>query len=666
MQTLTMQGIAELANVQRPVVSVWRKRYAAGAQSPHPPFPAPATDDPLQFHADEVVGWLAETGLGNNPAAGLESPLHSGDFANVAASPELASALLLLHHATGEAVTGLGAEAAVGLLSAHELTPVLDATTVVQALADRELCRSVDALVEAAFSGARVLDRLVDTFGAAGGTRAGEALTTDGARGLGAAVAEVLAAEPRTLVPLGAGGWHLALHAVRAMDEDARSRLSFATDRAVPWSTTVAEDVAVARALVASGCTPRTLASRTTADSLITRHAYLFQDCTADADALARGTEHVLQELAPDDLAIVVGAADLMTDPAGQRMRARLLAPNQRYVAPLRYVARLPKGLCRFAGRRRLAIWVFAPSAHELTIAAALGDGELNRALGSTIGADILAAAGSDEARRAHVFAAGVQRRTQIIARERSLVAGAPEPAPSISGGERLAAIWEHAATVTAERRAPTLLSQLDLEAGDAPRTAAIPLGAVPRDLARDLPGVRLPVELIGPRAAGAATIIGADEVRDPSLVGTRAIDRLELERAVPRARFTEPGDVIYVAAGGPAAWLDEDGGHVVAAPARILRCAPPRAGSNALIPAMVAADIAAQRGTDAKAWRLRHVPGSVAEEVGAFTERASAHRQQLLTELAALDALERELTTGIADGTLRAAPTTAKGPHHS
>ena len=73
MATITMQGIADLAGVKRPVVSMWRKRFADSGN----PFPAPLDNAKLKFDATEVGQWLRGTGHGNNPDAHLETLLHS-------------------------------------------------------------------------------------------------------------------------------------------------------------------------------------------------------------------------------------------------------------------------------------------------------------------------------------------------------------------------------------------------------------------------------------------------------------------------------------------------------------------------------------------------------------------------------------------------------------
>ncbi|BAS18310.1 hypothetical protein AHiyo8_pI66140 (plasmid) [Arthrobacter sp. Hiyo8] len=64
---MTLSDVAALAQVQRPVVSMWRKRSAGSIH----PFPQPAAlDGGLElFDADHIAAWLTVTGRGNNPEA---------------------------------------------------------------------------------------------------------------------------------------------------------------------------------------------------------------------------------------------------------------------------------------------------------------------------------------------------------------------------------------------------------------------------------------------------------------------------------------------------------------------------------------------------------------------------------------------------------------------
>ncbi len=65
---ITATDVAMIARVRRPVVTMWRKRYA-GTDA----FPAPDIDG--RFDAEGVVGWLSEHGRGNNPQPERTLPL---------------------------------------------------------------------------------------------------------------------------------------------------------------------------------------------------------------------------------------------------------------------------------------------------------------------------------------------------------------------------------------------------------------------------------------------------------------------------------------------------------------------------------------------------------------------------------------------------------------
>jgi len=73
--TLSLSDIARLAQVQRPVLSMWRRR-SIGSDAP---FPAPLDDVSAgeRFDAEDVVGWLEATGRGNNREVRSDAPAHT-------------------------------------------------------------------------------------------------------------------------------------------------------------------------------------------------------------------------------------------------------------------------------------------------------------------------------------------------------------------------------------------------------------------------------------------------------------------------------------------------------------------------------------------------------------------------------------------------------------
>ncbi len=64
---ISMQGIANLAEVKRPAVTQWQTRFPSTSATP---FPQPVETDPsMKFDAREVARWLIDTDHGNNAEA---------------------------------------------------------------------------------------------------------------------------------------------------------------------------------------------------------------------------------------------------------------------------------------------------------------------------------------------------------------------------------------------------------------------------------------------------------------------------------------------------------------------------------------------------------------------------------------------------------------------
>lgn len=656
MQTLTMQGIADLAQVRRPVVSVWRSRYPATSAAP---FPSPASDDALRFDAAEVAAWLATTGRGNNPDAGLESPLHSDALRRLENDLDRASALLLVHHLHAELLTGSDPASIAAHIDDAQVGAVLDAEVLRSALSDGLLRTAVDELAEAAFTGGRVLDRLVDRFTGTDGPWASEALTAPARELLGTIVAELHHADPKPFVPVGSGGLMLAGLLAEHLHEGERP-----TVLRRPEAPASAADLVAWRHLAAHGFPVGVLDADPGAAGDVRGRLHLLLAQSAPKHDLRVQIEQLLLELGPDDLLLVVGPAQLLTDRGGRHDRARLLAPSPGYAVPLRYVARLPGGLGRFGGRRRLALWVFGRPDSDRTVVGAHADAPLASAACSAIAADVAASIGGPADVLAHAFKASSVRSTQWLVRQEQFIVAADPQVPILPGGDRLARVWGLHDALVGTSPADDPLASVDLEAAAASPRSTVGLSeATSRLAAHDLAGARIDDDLLGAPAPGSVVVIGPDEIRDPGTIGSRGIDRIVLEREAPRARLTVPGDVVYVAVGGPAALVDDDGGHVVLTPARILRCWD-GAQDVRLLPSVVAADIAAQSGTDRHTWRLRAVPVEQARGLDALTSNLADRRRRLSDELRTLDDLERELVAGVADGTLNATlPTTPTTP---
>lgn len=625
-----MQGIADLARVKRPVVTMWRSRFTKSAN----PFPEPVatgTNARLVFDAAAVAAWLEQTGHGNNPDAQLESVLHSDLLLGPRGDLNRLSLLLLLQHWSGETLGELQPDAIRAFCAVAEARGFAFAGEVIEALADDTLRTSADTLAEAAFGGAGVLDRLVAQFASTQGVWREEALTRQAGKFFGELLLELSRSDDRALAPIGIGGIVLGGAILGLARNDDRVRIRFAEppvsfetpELAVAWRRVAAHGVLdeVEREPMA-GCCGLLMLPR------------------ADQNQFFSHVRESIVDLGEEDLLIVVGPAPLMIGAPGAATRRQFLVPHPAYMTPLRYAAQLPPGMMLTGGRAQLAIWVFGSHGSEWTV---FGDHSDETVLDPrTIAADISAAVSDRSDVRAHAFTRSTVRMSTQMLRSEDLAAILPGKG-SAEGGELLARIWENH---------NGLLDGIGLERARA-ASDRIPFLEANKQFGRDISGVRIPPTELEAPGPGAATVIGPEEVRDSGAERKRGIHRLRLELIAPRARYTEPGDVIYVAQGGPAAMVDRVGGHIVLAPARVFRCEPKPGKVRQLSPLVVAADICSMRTAARRDWRLRAVAPDQAVALDDAVRRVEARHAELLAELKSLDVLTDALIDGLAEGTI-------------
>ncbi|MEE1651378.1 hypothetical protein V1260_11355 [Brachybacterium sp. J144] len=648
MPTLTMQSIADLTRVRREVVSVWRTRSTGSAS----PFPPSLSEDELLFDAQQIADWLQATGRGKNPEAPLEVLLHSSRFEELRADPEAASTLLLLHHLSGGPLKNARAGDLAELLDRRRHELLIPWSQVEDLLAQDELVDSVDELAEAAFSGRAVIDRLIGSFTGPRGPWAAQALTPAGAALVVEILRGLLEPVPRRLDPRGEGGMLIATELAQALADEEQPLYG-----ADPEAAGTPESRAALRMLAAHAGIDQVFELSDLTDE--PHIALLHEQRAENPESFFEQIDSVLLDLGPSDIALVLGPSELLLDPLRDEtlraVRSRLLLPRPESPAPLRYAARLPKGLSRFGGRRRLALWAFGTAAShagtDWTVYGEHADTTLDDSARAAITADISAALAGGTALTAHAFLRSSRLATGAFVRRREL--WLPPAGDQIrSGGESLARLWE--------LDDGTLESRLEVRATDDQRIdPTVTWDVALRGLAREVLGTRLPVQAIGAPAPGSVVVIGPEEVRDPSRIGRRAVDRLVLEKTAPRSTMTLPGDVVFTAEGGAAAFVDDEGGHVLQAPARALRCRTEIRDLRVLHPRVVAADIAAQEGRDRRIWRLRTIPAEAVPVLDAVGPLLENRRADLRRRLESLDQLEDELIQAVAAGTLAATLTT-------
>lgn len=606
---VSMADVAFLARVQRPVVTVWRRRYAG---SPHP-FPDPVRAEPPRFDADQVLDWLGTTGLGNNPDPQTDLPalrLRTEEGLDAAGAAGISATLVLRALYGDDLLEELeGGRRAERLLAE---TGVIDDGAVLSDLPPADECVGVAALVEG------FLDQ---HFGA---LEAHDWLNAHVFRGAWPELAALLPAAPlaeliaRAAVALAEayGPWGI-------LDEQGT---------AVGWLDRLPPEWPGRVAFGGIGA--------------IARHARRMailqgQDAepgTGDGGFgvgvdLAFGeaslqTQARLAARSPARCRLVVGPARELCDPlTDDRIRDGVLRGGG-----VRAIVKLPAGLRATHPREHPALWLIAdrpeqPFEEHRTFVADLSGHRLDEALITDLVGDLLAAAGSPEVHGHRSWRLLRAIRTfHLLARGGSLVATPPaelpagrEPRPAAAHVLELA---ESCGLADGLRATPSQASPA------APVTVA---EAVGRRWVRELAGIRLPRNI----AAGALPVwrvVGGLPVRESRLDPLTAL-------ALSRSWLTEPGDV--VCSPGGHALIDETGGALVAYPARALRVL--RGGP--FTPQQVARAVeAAGPAGNRDVWWLRPLTPEGRGQLSAASGRIAERRRALLAELDQLQEFEDAL----------------------
>ena len=366
---MTMTDIAELARVQRPVPTTWRRR--------HSDFPAPIGGDESQprFVPQEVAAWLLATGLGKASREEIEQELSLFMLGGLVArydGPDLIAAmtaLLCLRFLAGETdplSDGAGDPVAAVRALARSVDPndgvVL---TEIRAIPPQAgwLVRQVDDLVEASWTCQAAFERVMAArhrFGA--GSLSTVAVAPDLAR----LIAELSGAADRArrgipvlVADLAAGPGDLLAAVAGVLGPDQPPVI--ATAEANPTLARL-----LRRRLLVHGIAERDLDVRTGSelpdgpaapDVIVTQVQYQPGEAR-DADAVLNVVGDVAVRLSAGRFGVVLGPASVLTGDflpysAEERARADLLAGDM-----VEAIIRLPRGLVPFRPAYETALWV--------------------------------------------------------------------------------------------------------------------------------------------------------------------------------------------------------------------------------------------------------------------------------------------------------------------
>ncbi len=687
---LSLSDIARLADVRRPVVSMWRQRPLAGQAFPSP-IGVVAGEE--RFDALEITDYLSATGRGNNREAGDDLAAHA-KLAQMTSLDETVAvdgltALLCLTAMTDTALGDLSAGALRDLAAEADPDDTFLRREITALGRELEpLAAHADALANASFSPRAAFERILSQHAQQVLPGHAAVTLTPAARSLVARAATALAADAGMETPL-------------FVDvTDSSGDLLLAT------SSAYAAELAPSLATVAFDSPTARLGRRR-----LRVHDQHRIDVSVDAAGdfsidgrAAEGAVHVLQlppagspglsdlavleavgelivQLADDSRVVVIGPASALTDgPVSadvDRARDAVLRSDR-----LRAAVRLPQGLLVRSPRRPLALWALGPAHPAVavrdrwTVVADVNDRPLDDAVIDGLVTDVMAAMTPDDRSanagllpseavidepdhvRGHRFR--FARRvptTSLLPGRKALVGRAIQPeatSGSPTGPEALA--------VTIDRLVDDLgcsspLAGLRVEAppplqGRGPARVGLTTvgnGMADGDL-RVIAGKRLNAGHVTTGREG-RVVIGPVEVIGQSPVGARRIDPLTFAGEYPSGRFTEPGDVIFSTSPRIGAFVDSVGGSVVQSPARILRIT--QAGRRRFLPAAIARDASAtpEAAKDWRRWRVRVMAGAPDVALTATMDTIRRERQALAARIATLDDLANALIDGVAGG---------------
>ncbi|MFD7161561.1 hypothetical protein ACFV9C_43740 [Kribbella sp. NPDC059898] len=612
--TLTLTNVALLARVSRPVVSMWRRRPRARGQ--FVPFPsAVATVGGIdRFDRDEVVGWLEQTGRGNNPEAREDAPALS--------IPESADAddvvtLLCLHAMSGTELAELDTAELHALAEQIDPADEILQREVYQLRADTDLFGYVDDLVGASYGVSDALARF----------ESGRLQRQAGERGLAEGVVELLC-KAGDAARAHLGGESIAL--VPPSDHRLASRLA----ERFP---------AILAGPSASGRELRRLAVIGGFEVIgEARGTVRVVSVVGESEAVALDAlDDLVVSLRPTDIGIALGSAAVLCDEltgSGEQRRAQTLRAGN-----LAMAIRLPRGLWKTAHRQSLAVWIVQGGRRTRSLRMADLTSESFDL--TDLASDISAALKLTEARAYRYARAGELA---------PVLAGGPVVPRGIravrlgtaSSTSHLDEI--HTATLTTNEPVPGY----DVTAAPAPGQVLLKQRSLGELVAAGHLAMKRGsrIDVTGQDREGTVRLLTAD-----ASVEDARLDPLDAVQLYPRATRTEPGDVIFRPRPRPLARVDLEGGALVASPSRILRLRPGATIGPQALAAII--NLLAPPGTDWQTWSVPDLHAREAEALDATLAGAAQYLANLRRHIQATHDLTTSLIRGVASGAVSIDP---------
>lgn len=672
---ISMPEIAELAGVQRPVVTVWRRRYNGS-------FPQPVGGDvgrPL-FDAGAVLDWLVATGRADRATAApdlrqyalwqLGAQLSPADFI------AYTTALICLRWLDQDEPLPSGAGWAADLADrARRVDPSdLLLRSEITALPDDAgwLVDAIDELVEAAWGCRPALERLLATRNRLNApTLYRDALTpnlarliaaTTGAREHAMVHGSVTVADPW------AGTGDLLTAVVGAVSEHGQP-IIFASTGSNELSRLLRRRLSVWD-LPGSDLDVRTRSGPPASfawRALVTALPYRPQE-SRNRERYLRFLARLAADLQAGQTAVVLGPTDLLADqmpPTNAGIRNEILRTDA-----VEAIINLPGGLMPFRPGYQTALWVLRRDESGRGQGRLLLGDVSDRRLTPQVVDDLVEDVTTW--RRDGYHPAAHRRALTTPVRVADLLSGQdsftgprrPELPEAINlRHTRVARVLELQTQLVEQVQQPPLpplVANIAAREGHARAAVTIDTLIKKKELKR-LKGARIAAEYI--TGAGHHRVIGIPELTGLAKPGRRTVDRLILAERYPRVRLTEPGDVIVAVNTELTTYVDIDGFSIAEYPASVLRVT---GGRRTLTPRTLAALITASPSGRAPgsvhARRINQITVPVldpdeTEALDTLLAELDQRRRRVQDEIETLNALRQTAIAGVGDGTLTITP---------
>ncbi|WP_380166911.1 helix-turn-helix transcriptional regulator [Jannaschia sp. R86511] len=661
---LSLPDVARLAGVQRPVVSMWRRRY----ENAERPFPRPVArvSNRERFDADEVVGWLEATGRTHGRDMRADVAVHAMPIGLTLSSDPAAldglTALIALKAATDTALDGLTVQQLTALAASVDPrdTHLLREVDGLGAKA-ASVAAYADELVDAAYSPRDALEGLLAERFRHDATDLIASSLTPGVHNLVVALVRGLGVlqgteNPSFLDPTGVGS-DLLLSAVDAAGDVHPDVLVSASEH---HAARLFRRRAAARGLL---LTPAPAALDDAQTCLMLAHYPVVGSPQMTPLEILDAIDELVVSMADHHYAVVVAPAAVLVDRLRDR-ETRAVREHVLRAGRIRAAMRLPAGSVTQRPRESLAIWVLGEDPTD----AVLGDRtvavghlpspSLSRTAVTAIVDDVVASA-STLAGAHHYTHLALVRTAALLASGGSLIPTRRAP------GRMLRSPADLTLQVTALSTAKTFeapLAGLRVEPGFESRAALTTTlaEAIEAGIVRAISGNRTGFDLV---TNGSVPVLGVLELTGKAANGSRRVDRLSFLGAHSSSRLTEPGDVVFCTAPCPRAVVDTEGGSAVQYPARILRVDRDKGEGSS--PWVIASTIASQppEARDWRRWTVPVLPPTRVPPTSQALAAIEAQRRDLQRRLTDLDTLTDLVIAGVSSHALTLHPTDS--PEH-